>query len=290
MTQPSEPTGYQPPAPFPSPPPAPPGAVGWRGRTFAVVVAALVLVGAGVGVGMAVSGPDSGSGPVGAMSGSADGKQGAGKQGAGKQGHGDKHKGKDKSGKNAVDPARSAWSHKYGVDRSTMPILAPAGSATAQQQAAATDLLERTEAATAQYSDLAKAKAAGYDLQADLARKEKGSPKAAARLRRVDAGGPASAATMPMLHVGNKALKEDGKVLDPNAPETLMYGYEGDGKWKLMGVMYIAAQAYPQAPPDPAGPITRWHYHDKSGARSLMMHLFFVPGNDLAHAFAAEMS
>jgi len=41
--------------------------------------------------------------------------------------------------------------------------------------------------------------------------------------------------------------------------------------------------------PAPGGPITRWHYHDKSGGKGLMMHIFFVPGNDLAHAYATEM-
>lgn len=68
-----------------------------------------------------------------------------------------------------------------------------------------------------------------------------------------------------------------------------MYGYQGDGNWVLMGVMDTANDAYPAAPPDPGGPITRWHYHDKSGGQALMMHLFFVPGNDLARAYAADM-
>ncbi len=44
-----------------------------------------------------------------------------------------------------------------------------------------------------------------------------------------------------------------------------------------------------EAPPDPGGPITRWHYHDKSGGQALMMHNFFVPGNDLAHAYVADL-
>jgi len=171
-----------------------------------------------------------------------------------------------------------------------MPNLAPTASASTAQRAAAADLLNRTEAATAQYSDVAKAKAAGYDLQAGLARKEKKSPRVAAQLKRIDSGAAMSDAHMPMLHVGNKAKKADGKVLDPNAPETLMYSYEGHGTWKLIGVMYTATESYPHAPPDPGGAITRWHYHDKSGARGLMMHVFFVPGNDLAHAFAAEMT
>ncbi len=196
-----------------------------------------------------------------------------------------------KTGGKAADPARVAWAHQYGVSRTTMAVLAPAGDASADQQAAATDLLNKTEAATAPYADLAAAKAAGYDLQADLANhaKNKG-PKLANEMAKIDAGAPVTPATMPMLHVGNKTLQADGKVLDPSAPETLMYGYQGQGSWMLMGVMYKANEAFPSAPPDPGGPITRWHYHDKKGpGAGLMMHVFFVQGGDLAHAYAADM-
>jgi hypothetical protein len=68
-----------------------------------------------------------------------------------------------------------------------------------------------------------------------------------------------------------------------------MYEYQGHNAWKLIGVMYTANESYPQAPPDPGGPITRWHYHDNGGGASLMMHIFFVPGNDLAQAYALRM-
>jgi uncharacterized protein (DUF2147 family) len=189
---------------------------------------------------------------------------------------------------NHVDPARQAWAHKYGLDRSTMPNLADLSRASPEQRAAALDLLVRTEAATAQYNDLAKAKAAGFDLEASLAKAEKKRPGRANQIQRIDAGQQTDG-KMPMLHVGNPANHADGKVLDPSAPETLMYAYDGQGQWKLVGVMYSANESYPNAPPDPGGPITRWHYHDKSGGQRLMMHIFFVPGNDLAHAYAAEM-
>lgn len=189
----------------------------------------------------------------------------------------------------AVDPAKQAWAHKYGLDRSTMPNLAPAATASAQQQAAATDLLVRTEAATAQYADVDKARAAGYDLLAKVKAAEKKKPGLTRAMQRIDADGVPAEGKMPMMHVGNKATKSDGKVLDPSAPETLMYGYEGDGHWMLMGVMYTAAESYPHAPPDPGGPVTRWHYHSKSGGQGLMLHVFFVPGNDLAHAYAADL-
>ncbi len=248
-----------------------------RAKAVAVGVAALVLAGAGAGVGMATTASGD---PMGAPSGASMSMAPPGKHAA---------TGARSAGP-AVDPARAAWSHKYGQDRSTMPMLAPVGSATAQQRAAATQLLLQTEAATAKYRDPAAAKAAGYDLSASLARHERKAPRTADLMKRIDAGTGSSAGKMVMLHVGNKARHRDGKLLDPNAPETLMYAYQGNGKWTLIGVMYIANESYPQAPPDPGGPITRWHYHDKSGARGLMMHIFFVPGNDLAHAYATEMS
>ncbi|MDQ6797009.1 MAG: hypothetical protein M3011_03100 [Actinomycetota bacterium] len=242
-----------------------------------MTVAVLLVVGAGAGVGVAVNADGSSSAPAGGPATTASGPAGA-----------RKHAGQKPDAKTKVDPARQAWAHTYGVDRATMANLADAASATPDQQGAATDLLLRTEEATAQYADLDKAKAAGFDVQADLAKKEKESPGEAAKLQRIDAGKQTDA-KMPMLHVGNKANKTDGKVLDPSAPETLMYSYQGDGHWTLVGVMYTANESYPQAPPDPGGPITRWHYHEKSGGQRLMMHIFFVPGNDLSHAYAAEM-
>lgn len=169
-----------------------------------------------------------------------------------------------------------------------MPNLAPSTEATPQQQSAARSLLVATEQATASYSNLATAKAAGFDLQASLAKAEKKHPQLAAAIARSDAGAMSHSGMMPMLHVGNTANRGDGKVLDPNAPETLMYEYLGHGEWKLIGVMYVANESFPNQPPDPGGPIMRWHYHDKSGGQSLMMHLFFV--GDLAHGYAAEMS
>jgi hypothetical protein len=68
-----------------------------------------------------------------------------------------------------------------------------------------------------------------------------------------------------------------------------MYEYQGHNTWKVIGVMFTANEIYPQAPPDPGGPIMRWHYHDKLLGQALMMHVFFVRGNDLAHAYALRM-
>ena len=246
-------------------------------RGAAVAAAAVLLVGAGGGVGMAFADSGSASAPASAPTTIA-------------ARHGGKAVGARHGRKHGVDPARQAWAHKYGLDRSTMPTLPDVASASPEQQAAAKDLLMATEAATARYSDLVVAKAAGFDLQASLAKKEAKRPGLAAAMQRVDAGGSKMGKRMPMLHVANEANRADGKVLDPSAPETLMYSYQGQGNWTLIGVMYTANESYPQAPPDPGGPITRWHYHTKSGGQKLMMHVFFVPGNDLAHAYATEMT
>ncbi len=237
-------------------------------------MAAGVFVAAGIGVGMAATSKDVDQSAKSSAQSKVDGAMHADKKG---------HQGK-------VDPAHQAWAHKYGVDRSTMSNLAPADAATDAQRAAATELLLRTESATAKYANLDTARAAGFDLKARLAVSEQKKPNFAKELEAVDAGTMLKGGKMPMLHVANKANKKDGKMLDPAAPETLMYEYSGNGNWKLIGVMYTASEAYPKAPPDPGGPITRWHYHDKSGGQRLMMHVFFRAGNDLAHAFAAEMS
>jgi len=185
------------------------------------------------------------------------------------------------------DPARKAWAQQYGQAFSTMPNLPDVASASPGQQAAAADLLARSESATATYSDIAAAKAAGFDLDAGIAHAEQMHPRLAELIQAVDAG--QTPPRMPMVHVANKANLHDGKVLDPSAPEVLMYEYEGHNAWKVVGVMFTANEIYPQAPPDPGGPIMRWHYHDKLLGQALMMHVFFVPGNDLAHAFALHM-
>jgi hypothetical protein len=232
-----------------------------RGRRLAVTTLAVVgIVGTGVGAGVAVA--DRGSPPAvttPAMS------------------------------THPTSPDRQSWAHRYGLDRATMANLPDVAAASPEQRAAATDLLVRTEAASAPYADPAKAAAAGFDLQAGIVRAEKKRPGLADALQRIDAGHPAPGGRMPMVHVPDKANRADGKVLDPAAPETLMYGYRGHGQWTLVGVMYTANEAYPQAPPDPGGPITRWHYHAMSGGQNLMMHIFFAPGNELSQAYATDM-
>lgn len=254
-----------------------PTTLGTTGRIAWGAAAALLLGAAGAGVGLAIAGDHSESTMTMASSSSSTPTSTA------KGAH--KHAGAAKAGK--ADQQHVDWAHKYGQDHSAIPNLPDVNSASPEQRQAALDLLTQTEQDTAKYSDLGTAKAAGYDLQASLTRAESKKPHLKDAIAAVDAGKMPK--KMPMLHVANKAFRKDGKVLDPNAPETLMYEYTGHGTWKLIGVMYTANESYPAAPPDPGGPIMRWHYHTKNGpGASLMMHIFFVPGNDLAKAYALE--
>ena len=63
-----------------------------------------------------------------------------------------------KPDKKAQAAARQAWAHQYGIDPKTSTDLPDVASATDAQRQAAIDLLSRTEAATAGWSDLDAAK------------------------------------------------------------------------------------------------------------------------------------
>jgi len=179
--------------------------------------------------------------------------------------------------------AQQAWASQYGQDRSQMPDLPNVAAATPQQQAAAADLLAKTQSSSTAYSDPANAQAGGFDLPATLARTEHAQPKLAQRLARIDGGH--HEAMPPVLRVVNKTNTHDGKVLDPSAPEILLYQYQGHNAWKVIGAGYIANESYPQPPPNPGGPIIRWRYDNKHPA-TLTMDVFFTAANDLAHAYA----
>jgi hypothetical protein len=106
--------------------------------------------------------------------------------------------------------------------------------ATPEEQAAA-DLLARvTTEAMVRFARLDDALAAGFELPA------------------VHEG--------PDVHIENKANRNDGRVLDPEHPETLVYAISG-GKATLLGVVYVMEKAGVAAP-QPGGPITRWHAHN----------------------------
>lgn len=65
-------------------------------------------------------------------------------------------------------------------------------------------------------------------------------------------------------HYINRSLIEDGKFLDPTAPESLVYRVDGDRR-TLVSAMFIAKTGVPIDDPslvDFAGPLMQWHAHD----------------------------
>ncbi len=66
-------------------------------------------------------------------------------------------------------------------------------------------------------------------------------------------------ATGPLIHVGNPAFQNDGRVLDPQRVESLVYVSSGNASM-LLGAMYIAEPDAPQGPLV-GGALTSWHIH-----------------------------
>jgi hypothetical protein len=114
-----------------------------------------------------------------------------------------------------------------------MRPVADSHPSAAQLQAAA-QLATATRTAMARYANLNAALAAGYAL-----------PRAG---------------TGPDVHLENKAYKSDGRVLDPERPEMLVYAIDG-GRATLLGVVFVMERAG-LAAPAPGGSVTRWHAHN----------------------------
>jgi hypothetical protein len=108
------------------------------------------------------------------------------------------------------------------------------------------------------------------------------------------------------VHVPDKANRTDGRILDPDAPETLIYRRSAQGKFTLVGVMFTAEK---KTPPTSYQPYVRWHTHEActgGGVKKLkpvngtcaagttprtsgaMTHLWFVDRSQLAQAFAVK--
>lgn len=106
--------------------------------------------------------------------------------------------------------------------------------ASADQVRAAIDLADASKTTAARYADIRAALDDGYR--------------------------PKSALTGTEVHLENKAYNADGRILDPEHPEALVYAVL-DGKAALLGVMYEMPTAGTPGP-TPGGPITRWHAHN----------------------------
>ncbi len=108
-------------------------------------------------------------------------------------------------------------------------------AATPEQREAARRLLEETIAATHKYRDIDAAIADGY------------------RPPRI------SSAQMRSAHYSNPAYFRDGKILDPENPEQLVYLQLGNSKPVLAGAVFVVPPGV--EPPQPGGPLTIWHDH-----------------------------
>jgi hypothetical protein len=106
---------------------------------------------------------------------------------------------------------------------------------TAAELEAAARLVADTKAASARFEDIEVALAEGYY---EVAPPRNG-----------------------LAHYINSRYTRDGRTLDPERPESLVYLRLTDGSWKLVGVLYRMPS--PDQPgPRIGGPLTTWHAHD----------------------------
>ncbi|HXH20533.1 MAG TPA: hypothetical protein VNN10_00785 [Dehalococcoidia bacterium] len=110
-----------------------------------------------------------------------------------------------------------------------------AAAITAAELEAAARLVADTRAASVRFEDIQAALAEGY----------------------YQAAPPRNG----LAHYMNTAYNRDGRILDPEHPESLIYLRLANGSWKLVGVMYRMPS--PDQPgPRVGGPLTAWHAHD----------------------------
>ena len=121
------------------------------------------------------------------------------------------------------------------------------------QQARAENLIASTLGHLPQFADPADAEAAGF--------------------KSIQDGGTG------YEHYINSEYRSDGKVLDPDRPESLVYQVRG-GEKELVAAMYMAEPGTTlDTTPDIGGALTQWHIHD---------NLCFTPGGQVAGITDAE--
>jgi hypothetical protein len=115
--------------------------------------------------------------------------------------------------------------HHHGVE---VPV-------TGEQLAAASAFVAALKQHAAQYEDVRAAMADGYgQITPDL---------------------PGIAA-----HFIRGEYLRDGREMDPEHPEVLLYTKRLDGQWRLVGAMFMA-EKMTEEPPNYFGPLDAWHYH-----------------------------
>lgn len=183
------------------------------------------------------------------------------------------------AGAHAHDSAQAAMdegnAHHHGEE---VPV-------TGEQLAAAAEFVAALKGHLAQFEDVRAALAGGYvQITPDL-------PGIAAHFIRGD-------------------YQRDGREMDPEHPEVLLYTKRLDGQWKLVGAMFMAEKMTDE-PPSYFGPLDAWHYHSNlcftagAGVRTVagqsecrnglfvartawQLHVWTVPGGNgvFAHDYA----
>jgi hypothetical protein len=106
---------------------------------------------------------------------------------------------------------------------------------TASQQSAAVTLVDQTVDGVSRYQSLTAAKADGYV--------------------------PITPSGLPEVHYAKPALINDGKTLDPNAIESLVYANTPHGAVLVAAMYLMASDQVGATPPMPGGCLTEWHIH-----------------------------
>jgi hypothetical protein len=135
-----------------------------------------------------------------------------------------------------VNHDRAGHVHDEHVDRAQAGFVQHAAGPepTGDQAKLAADLATRTTSATLRYRDIAVAEADGYRWS-----------------------GPRQGL---QVHLENRDHQRDGRILDPQAPEQLVYAIRG-GRSVLLGVVYQLPVAGASGPAV-GGSSTRWHAHN----------------------------
>ncbi len=107
---------------------------------------------------------------------------------------------------------------------------------TPQQQAAAENLVSRTLLELPQFGDAAAAEAAGWSSIGD--------------------------GFTGHEHLINWDLLDDGRVLDPNHPESLVYDTSGGGRRLVSAMFMLEPGSSLDSVPELGGALTQWHIHD----------------------------
>lgn len=102
-----------------------------------------------------------------------------------------------------------------------------------------------------------------------------------ARARKLGYSFEGADACPAMVHARKKGTAMWGKVLDPKAPQSLMYWCGSDGRYEIAGAMFRADGS---KRPKHFGRLIQWHKHGARRTSNWMTHLWLVP--DMRDAWA----